>query len=316
VAAAATDKSRDNDFYTLAIVTNVLTEVNSAVADKAFEHLWSLRQNETDDKIFFAKPKREKPKKPIRVWYYSYLNQPEANAIEATAYALNVCIKRNMTERALPLVKWLVSKQNKFGGFSSTQDTVVAINALAQFAVSAYDPNVSLKVTFDSPDLTGASKPALHNTFDISKENMLVLQQSELSERGFEKEFEALKTVNVKAVGTGSAVVQVAWQYNVVKEDENKFFDVETEVTQLGKSSVSLKVCTRLTSGGDTNMAIVSIETPSGFEFDSESIHQLRTDSNEVRRIDIAKSNTEASFYFDQVSHFRFFVPIKDSRSA
>lgn len=41
--------------------------------------------------------------------------------VETTAYALLTYVFRNDTAGALPLVRWLATQRNEYGGFSSTQ---------------------------------------------------------------------------------------------------------------------------------------------------------------------------------------------------
>ena len=47
--------------------------------------------------------------------------QASANDIEMTSYALLTYVKRDDVASALPILKWLISKQNDLGGYSSTQ---------------------------------------------------------------------------------------------------------------------------------------------------------------------------------------------------
>jgi len=45
----------------------------------------------------------------------------QSNAIEMTSYALLTYVRRNELRSALPILKWLISKQNDLGGYASTQ---------------------------------------------------------------------------------------------------------------------------------------------------------------------------------------------------
>lgn len=88
---------------------------------------------------------------------YSYFYQPPPADIETTSYVLLSLMKNNEIEKvrrlykslgryrfkfsiifyfyrfpklklqALPLVRWLIQQRNSFGGFSSTQDTVLGL---------------------------------------------------------------------------------------------------------------------------------------------------------------------------------------------
>ena len=43
------------------------------------------------------------------------------NQIETAAYALLRFARSNATNKALPVLKWIISKQNELGGYLSTQ---------------------------------------------------------------------------------------------------------------------------------------------------------------------------------------------------
>ena len=59
-------------------------------------------------------------------WRPPYL-PPPTNEIEITSYALLTYVRRNDIASAIPILKWLVSKQNDLGGYSSTQVRAVAL---------------------------------------------------------------------------------------------------------------------------------------------------------------------------------------------
>ena len=46
---------------------------------------------------------------------------PRSNDIEMTSYALLTYVRRNESAMAAPIMKWIASKQNELGGYSSTQ---------------------------------------------------------------------------------------------------------------------------------------------------------------------------------------------------
>lgn len=298
-----TTSSEDDQYYTWAIVSAALNQVGSSKASKAFEHLWTYRKVDANHALFFENSKKAKVDDKKQSLYYSYLSKPNSHSVEATAYALSVLTSRKDVENGLRVIQWLISKQNSNGGWSSTQDTVVAMNALAQFAAFTYEPNTNLNVNFASKSKSSEeSVSPFKGSFDLTKANSLVLQKSEWNERGFEQEFEQLKEIEVKSKGVGTAIVQVSWQYNVAKKDENNVFTINHKVNQHGPSTFEMEVCAKYSEEGETNMAIVSVETPSGFEYDSSELNQLRQSNNEIQRIDVNSHNNQASFYFNSIN--------------
>ncbi|GFN91718.1 alpha-2-macroglobulin-like protein [Plakobranchus ocellatus] len=101
---------------------------------------------------------------------------------------------------------WLTRQRNSFGGFSSTQDTVVALDALSQFAASVHsgDPaGLKINVIFN-----GTAGPSSVE-FNVSEgeSNTRFLLQSE--------PIPALPTtLHISTSGTGCALVQANVRYN------------------------------------------------------------------------------------------------------
>ncbi|XP_047017186.1 alpha-2-macroglobulin isoform X2 [Ictalurus punctatus] len=73
------------------------------------------------------------------------------------------------------IVSWLVKQQNPYGGFSSTQDTVVALQALALYSTKVFSSDGSSTVTVKSED--GHSY-----TFDVNQNNKLLYQERSLQD--------------------------------------------------------------------------------------------------------------------------------------
>uniref|UniRef100_A0A673C2A4 Alpha-2-macroglobulin domain-containing protein n=1 Tax=Sphaeramia orbicularis TaxID=375764 RepID=A0A673C2A4_9TELE len=73
------------------------------------------------------------------------------------------------------IVRWLAQQQNPYGGFSSTQDTVVALQALAKYGAATYSEEGSTTVTVTS--LGGLNKH-----FTVDQTNRLLYQEEKLSE--------------------------------------------------------------------------------------------------------------------------------------
>nr|XP_023969001.1 alpha-2-macroglobulin-like protein 1 [Chrysemys picta bellii] len=91
-----------------------------------------------------------------------YGNQAPSAEVEMTAYVLlaylslpNVSAANMAT--AAQIVRWLSKQQNPYGGFASTQDTVVALQALAKYAALTYSTSGAVSVTVSSQGCPGAS---------------------------------------------------------------------------------------------------------------------------------------------------------------
>ncbi|XP_016124026.1 alpha-2-macroglobulin-like protein 1 [Sinocyclocheilus grahami] len=98
------------------------------------------------------------------------------------------------------IVHWLTKKQNAYGGFSSTQDTVVALQALAKYSAATYNPEGSITVTMTSPS-------GQRNQFTVNRNNRLLYQEKQLQE--------ATGTYKLRTEGKGCVFVQFALHYNI-----------------------------------------------------------------------------------------------------
>uniref|UniRef100_A0A8B9H1D7 Complement component 4 n=1 Tax=Astyanax mexicanus TaxID=7994 RepID=A0A8B9H1D7_ASTMX len=66
-------------------------------------------------------------------------SKADAISIEATAYGLLQAVSLKDKERALRIASWLTQQRKYGGGFQSTQDTVVALEALSKFSIQNND---------------------------------------------------------------------------------------------------------------------------------------------------------------------------------
>uniref|UniRef100_A0A673Y0U7 Alpha-2-macroglobulin-like n=1 Tax=Salmo trutta TaxID=8032 RepID=A0A673Y0U7_SALTR len=161
-------------------------------------------------------------------------------AVEISSYVLLASLSASPLSAtdlgyASRIVRWLVRQQNAYGGFSSTQDTVVALQALALYSTRVFSREGTSTVTVQSP--SGGQ-----HLFEVNKNNKLLYQESALQDT------EGKYTVEVK--GSACASVQVS-------EDTppNPMLYNGKELT--------------------TNMIIVDLKMLSGFAPDPESLGRL-----------------------------------------
>lgn len=133
--------------HELAIITYALHLANADYKYHAFNKLWQLRY-ENRNQIFW-------PNNISNVVIKDRLNGKQSDHfylpnpidIETAAYGLLTLVYRSDTKQALPVISWMVSQMNSRGGFSNTQDSTLAIQALSQMASKMNSGhNVSCKV--------------------------------------------------------------------------------------------------------------------------------------------------------------------------
>ncbi|XP_046891299.1 alpha-2-macroglobulin-like isoform X2 [Hypomesus transpacificus] len=172
------------------------------------------------------------------------------------------------------IVRWLAQQQNPYGGFSSTQDTVVALQALARYGAATYSPEGTSTVVVTS---TGGSR----QEFQVDQHNRLLYQESPLGE--------VPGDYKIRAEGKSCVFLQMALRYNIPPPPDFSAFNVMTEVFGLCNiTKPSLIVTVNVRYNGrrkETNMVIINVKLLSGFILDKSSLRPLQKSST-VKRVD------------------------------
>ncbi|KAI4790643.1 hypothetical protein KUCAC02_034493, partial [Chaenocephalus aceratus] len=100
--------------------------------------------------------------------------QPLSADIEMLSYVLLTQHKLGLIADGIKIMKWLGTQRNHLGGYGTTQDTVVALQALSTFAAGR-SHDIDLVVTVETDDST----PGV--SFNVNQENYLLHQSQELN---------------------------------------------------------------------------------------------------------------------------------------
>ncbi|KAK2847484.1 hypothetical protein Q5P01_010483 [Channa striata] len=200
--------------------------------------------------------------------------------VEMTAYVLLALL----SGPALPdfgldyssgIVRWLTQQQNPYGGFSSTQDTVVALQALAKYGAATYSEEGSTTVTVTS--LGGLSKE-----FTVDQRNRLLYQEEKLTEVPGE--------YTIKAQGPSCVLAQISMHYNIPPPPDFSAFIISSNtMPKCNVSRPQLILFVHIRYQGrreETNMVIINIKLLSGYILDKSSLNLLKKD-NSVKRVDV-----------------------------
>ena len=139
--------------------------------------------------------------------------------VEMTAYNALTLIKHKRLSEALQAIKWLASQRNSKGGFKSTQDTMIALQAMAEY---------TLQTTKSDNDLKLKVKAGEDFVYDITKENGLLLQSDKLNLDPAD-----LPKVTAEVDGEGCFMVQNILRYLKLLEggiNLNIFFSLQTKL--------------------------------------------------------------------------------------
>uniref|UniRef100_A0A3Q1GXE4 Alpha-2-macroglobulin-like n=1 Tax=Acanthochromis polyacanthus TaxID=80966 RepID=A0A3Q1GXE4_9TELE len=180
-------------------------------------------------------------------------------SVEISSYVLMATLSASPTNEDLGyasgIVRWLTTQQNYYGGFSSTQDTVVALQALALYATLVFSPHGSSAVKVQSP-----SEQLM---FNVTQDNRLLHQESVLQDM--------TGNFNLEVQGTACVSVQVSEQSTHVAKPISSDFSVEA-TTEVNSTGVRPKYNGKESS---TNMVILDIQVLSGFVPESESLRKV-----------------------------------------
>uniref|UniRef100_A0A2K5MFN6 Alpha-2-macroglobulin bait region domain-containing protein n=1 Tax=Cercocebus atys TaxID=9531 RepID=A0A2K5MFN6_CERAT len=151
---------------------------------------------------------------------------PQAPAlwIETTAYALlHLLLHEGKAEMADQTAAWLTRQGSFQGGFRSTQDTVIALDALSAYWIASHTTEErGLNVTLSSTGRSGFRSHAL--------------QLNNRQIRGLEEElqFSLGSKINVKVGGNSKGTLKVLRIYNVLDMKNTTCQDLQIEVTVKG----------------------------------------------------------------------------------
>uniref|UniRef100_A0A8C9XNQ4 Alpha-2-macroglobulin-like n=1 Tax=Sander lucioperca TaxID=283035 RepID=A0A8C9XNQ4_SANLU len=188
-------------------------------------------------------------------------------SVEISSYVLLAKLSASPTVEDLGyasrIVRWLTSQQNYYGGFSSTQDTVVALQALALYSTLVFSPEGSSTVTVQSP--------SGQLMFDVNQNNKLLYQEKQLQD--------VTGKYSLEVKGTACAAIQISLVYNIPTPADVTTLSVEVKPEAdctSKRPKLSLKL-TSLYSGNEssTNMVILDIKMLSGFVPDPESLNMV-----------------------------------------
>ncbi|XP_075965224.1 complement C4-like [Anarhichas minor] len=156
-------------------------------------------------------------------------NQAHADAItvETTAYALLVAVELGHTKWADKTACWLTTQENYFGGYKSSQDTIMALEALAEYELKrSVRPEVNLIAEFRVQGKQDIVRLAFENTKEKVETDL--------------KRFSG-NNIMVQLTGTGQTKLKIVKAYHLL--DPNDDCDVVSiSVTVEGKVKYTAKV--------------------------------------------------------------------------
>ncbi|NXO02977.1 A2MG protein, partial [Rhinopomastus cyanomelas] len=281
----AADKE-ENHVYTKALLAYAFALAGKEERRKALLDSLGKEAVRKDGSVHWQRPGKEPE---VDLPYYHY-RAPSAE-VEMTAYVLLA----HLTTQPAPsqeelsfaslIAKWISGQQNPNGGFSSTQDTVVALQALSLYGAVTYAKSgAASKVTLWS----GGN---LQQDFQVDPTNRLLLQRVALPQVPGE--------YSVDVSGQGCVYLQTSLRYNVqpIQEDAPFMLHVYTipETCEDLKAHKVFDIGVNVSYTGErngSNMVIVDVKMLSGFVPLKSSVTKLSsTWFNKIRRTEVSKNH-------------------------
>uniref|UniRef100_A0A8C7E170 Alpha-2-macroglobulin n=1 Tax=Naja naja TaxID=35670 RepID=A0A8C7E170_NAJNA len=261
---------KDLPTYTQALLAYAFALANKE--DKVAEILQSLQEKAVkgdDGSIHW-----ERPVKPETSQSYYYEPRAPPAEVEMSSYVLLAYLTRASTPSqddlamATKIVTWLIKQQNPFGGFSSTQDTVVALQALTLYA------GFTFAKTTASTTVTLKSGGNNLREFHVDNTNRLLLQCQALP--NVPGEYTPVVT------GENCIYLQTTLRYNVLPHPEAAPFELIVSTipdTCVGvKAHKEFDIAVNVSYTGHrpaSNMAILKIKIVSGFSPNKPSVKKV-----------------------------------------
>ncbi|XP_076201906.1 alpha-2-macroglobulin-like protein 1 isoform X2 [Aptenodytes patagonicus] len=251
-----------SNLYGLALAANAF----AVAGDKALRQKILKRLDEaaiiSDDQIFWSQ--QSKQEEDSVFWYRAPSVDVELTSSILMAHLSKSSLSSDEIRKASQIVSWLTNQQNPYGGFASTQDTVVALEALALYATKTFSK--------DGPDLQASlSSEGFHQNIRVDNTNRLLLQTVELPA--------IPRDYTVRVQGHGCLFLQAILRYHIppLRSDVTFAVSVQTECTAPNATQFPVTVHARYTGNRvSTNMVLIQVELLSGYSPVAGSLEELK----------------------------------------
>lgn len=255
------------DAYGTAITAYALALAKSGRANVMHDRLMALA-HQSDSGLWWGDlPILERPQATQESPVMPETIGPSASAaIETTGYAALALLQAGDRINAGHAVRWLAGQRNAYGGFGSTQDTIVALQAMAN-AASSNRTAIDTTITLRAGDW--------HKDVRITPGNADVLQSVEVP---------IGSPLTIAARGTGQTMVQVVQRFNVpqaVEPDRSIFkLDVSYDTDKVAVDD-RISITAKLTftpppsdssRTPQSGMVVLDVAIPTGFDPVAESL--------------------------------------------
>ncbi|XP_075698820.1 ovostatin-like [Rhinoderma darwinii] len=210
------------------------------------------------------------PPVPGKSYSYFLPTVPSSAEIDVTANVMFGILKGpELTQDKIDLLGqiaiWLSFSQNSRGGYSSSQDTTAAIEAMTEYGRVVYveDTNVEIVVNLGDNEVA---------CITVNKDNRMLVQRLSLPV--------VFGVYKLSSTGTGNPLVQLTAKFNteVTEEDAPFLLNITTRAdtcTEGVAHVIYTDICASyIGSLNQTNMVLIDVKELTGYSIDRGSVYQ------------------------------------------
>uniref|UniRef100_A0A8D1F3I9 Alpha-2-macroglobulin n=1 Tax=Sus scrofa TaxID=9823 RepID=A0A8D1F3I9_PIG len=248
-----------NLVYTKALLAYAFTLAGNQAKRKELLESLDKEAIKTEDSIHWQRPEKSQESE------FGYQPRAPSVDVEMTSYLLLARVTAQPApssedlSMASRMVKWITKQQNPNGGFSSTQDTVVALQALSKYGALTFTKWEK------AATVTVKSSESFSKEFQVDETNRLLLQEVTLPEIPGE--------YSTVVSGSGCVYLQTSLRYNVLPKKGRKApFTLKVDTDSKNCDAVDahrkIQIHINISYTGErpsSNMVIVDVKMVSGF---------------------------------------------------
>ncbi|KAG9469091.1 hypothetical protein GDO78_021204, partial [Eleutherodactylus coqui] len=207
-------------------------------------------------------------KPPVRPVEYFYPRYSPDEVTIASYILLSIAFGPSVTPNDVTYMAqisvWLIRQQNAYGGFLSTLDTVMGLQALSALGKLIFNINAQHVIQVKRQNTQVAK-------ITTNKDNRLVVQRQSLS---------IPADYNFQVTGIGCCLIQTTVGYNVPVPQQNSAFSLSLNTSKSCVNGVAYVFTIGVTlryrgNRHQTNMVIIDITMLSGYQADYWTLNQL-----------------------------------------
>lgn len=200
--------------------------------------------------------KKELANRAIDSMDWNFLNfeksKIKALQVEIASYAVLACLKLRREDDATKAFNWLIMQRKPTGGFFSSHDTVLGLQALSAMSVHIGVQNPLINVQF-----TGSRDTKAEKIENLASSKFIQLPSTD-------------RQFNILAKGRGLAYINLYAEYKLKKSTSRSKITI-TSVPVVVSNGLRLELKIQAIKA---NMAIVDVELPSGYEYSQHTVSE------------------------------------------